>query len=317
MSWGDSLSNEGSDTHDAWYLIASVDFTGTFDFDRVTGGTGANGVGDGTLAAQSVPDVSVSGNCPSGPLTNGTANTVNAAFFDIPATISDTSPAFLTEAGLNPAGTTLISGLQIVYMQSASAPTSGDPGLWTPALDPADPTQNAAMVAWGGANSAVVSLPNAAGGDPFWLGARIVYADSSIGPNDPLPLTSWVGGSCGPVAEGGTGPIFSVTFDSVTALRVPGGVRVTWQTTYEDDVLGFNVYRTSDPNGTEADLVIGQTEAGHAGYSVDDLSASKGMDYYYVREITSSGQLGDRSPVVGITEIQDATGGRTRTSTLR
>ena len=118
MSWGDSLSNEGSDTHDAWYVIASVDFTGVYDFDRITGGTGANGVGDGTLAAQSVPDVSVAATCPNnGTVVQGSANAVDGNFFDIPVTISDTSPAFLTEAGLNPAGTPLIAGLEIVYWQ--------------------------------------------------------------------------------------------------------------------------------------------------------------------------------------------------------
>ena len=104
----------------------------------------------------------------------------------------------------------------------------------------------------------------------------------------------------------------------MTALRVPGGVRVTWKTTYEDDVLGFNVYRTSDPNGTEADFVVGSTEAGRVEYSVDDVTVTKDSQiYYYVREITTSGQLGDRSPVVSVTEIDDATGGRLRTSTLR
>jgi len=324
MSWGDTLSNEGTVAHDSWYAIASVDFTGTYDLDRITGGMSANGVGDGTIAAQSVPDVHFGDPsvCPDmvSPLCDANPNMFEPGFYDIEVVASDTSPPYLSEAGLNDPAAPLIVGLQVMYSASVTAPTTSDPAAWLPARDPASPSANVAgLIPFGGADTVTVSVPGNSA-SLWWLAVRVVYDDGTIngqtgpGPDAAAPrLASWVGGMCGPVNP--VGIILAVTFDYVSAEHTPDGVLIRWATLEEDDVLGFILHHATDPDGADSAIVVDSfTESVGPAYAYaitdDEVSPSPDTTYYYqVQEITSSGP-GMRSEWVEATVPGKAGAGR-------
>lgn len=74
------------------------------------------------------------------------------------------------------------------------------------------------------------------------------------------------------------------------ATRQPGQVLVTWQTTLEINVIGFNIYRSTSPYGQRElltpDMVLSQGMGGLGGsYQFIDLTAQEGVTYYYWLEV--------------------------------
>jgi len=214
LSFADTSSGEETVDHDAWYIVAAVEFDGSFDFDRIQGGDTAGGLGPADLLAQSVPDVSFTGmTCPD----NGAAivfpeNAVDGDYYDVTVDVSTTTPPFFTERGRDDSDSPLIVGLQVVFQRSLAAPRSSV-RRWLPARDPADPAdQIAGLIPWGGSASATVALPKVACGARHWLATRIVYKDATVnfqtgpGPDATGPrLVTPTGKSCGPVEEVGAG----------------------------------------------------------------------------------------------------------------
>jgi hypothetical protein len=312
--------------HGAWYVLASVDFQGgEYSLDRVTGVTGGCAAGDVPTAM--VPSVTIQGRtlaCTNDPTaTTGTNNSVDGTNYgDIQVNLSDSTGQWFNETGRN-AAPNLIAGFQIVY-KSAPEPTSSNyaTGGWIPVRDTANPTQARGIIPQGAAGPYTVTVPKAAA--PLWLAARVVYSAGATanptGTFDPATagpqVTSKVGPHCGPVNFGGI--VTAVTFDSITATRTHKGVLVRWTTSFEDDVNGFVVYRTSNPAGStdSADAVLPWASAHGPGLAYEFLdSAATGSDpyYYVIQEQTFSG-LGASSAVVAAQGLSDggAVGGRSR-----
>lgn len=86
-----------------------------------------------------------------------------------------------------------------------------------------------------------------------------------------------------------------ITINSFIATPLNGSIRLDWNTTYEENVLGFNVYRstTSTPdqklNGPMIPSVSGGSVSMGGSYTFTDTTASGGVLYnYWIQVVTSS-----------------------------
>ena len=91
---------------------------------------------------------------------------------------------------------------------------------------------------------------------------------------------------------------------SLRALRAPGGVALTWQTTEEFNTLGFRLYRASTPARQDAALatqgVIAATGNATGGsYAWFDAGAAPSETlYYWLQEIDTTGAVTEYGPVL-------------------
>jgi hypothetical protein len=73
-------------------------------------------------------------------------------------------------------------------------------------------------------------------------------------------------------------------------------INITWQTLQEVDLTGFNIYRSTSPDGTRG--LLGNLPAiGPSGYEFDDLTVVKGVTYYYWIEFVSKVNTFFENPV--------------------
>jgi len=84
-----------------------------------------------------------------------------------------------------------------------------------------------------------------------------------------------------------------VTLTAVTAQRVEGGVRVSWETAMEFENLGFHVYRSASPDGertrVNAELIAGTGTSDGAAYSIVDTEAPEsGTVFYWLEDVSTS-----------------------------
>ncbi|MBN1811968.1 MAG: hypothetical protein JXA14_09050 [Anaerolineae bacterium] len=87
----------------------------------------------------------------------------------------------------------------------------------------------------------------------------------------------------------------AVDITSFTATRAGSAVRVEWETANETDLLGFNVWRSKDVSGADAQLNETIIEADHPGtpmgssYTYVDAGVDAGNTYYYWLEAIETG----------------------------
>ena len=207
---------EGSASHGASYLVASVDRDASgFDFDRVTGAPGCTPA-DMPLAP--VAGVQIPGH--TGPcvgersvtmLSSWGSNAADCNYFDIELTLDEPFPVGYTE---DPGGAPpLIAGYEVMYSVtegfSPEEPTSSSPCSWSwwPVRDPADPARAKGVLPLGTAR-VTVAVPNSWVRN-IWFATRLVYQDASVNPPgsydpavEPGPLlTTPVSSHCGAVSQ--------------------------------------------------------------------------------------------------------------------
>lgn len=80
----------------------------------------------------------------------------------------------------------------------------------------------------------------------------------------------------------------AVTLTGFQALALPGEALLSWETIVEIDLLGFNIYRSSDTQGNDKILLTpeslepqGGTQPGNTRYSFSDPTAQPGETYTY------------------------------------
>jgi hypothetical protein len=92
--------------------------------------------------------------------------------------------------------------------------------------------------------------------------------------------------------EGGNAPT-AVTLAGFSVDQKPGRVIVSWQTAQEIDLLGFNLYRSSELGGERqrlnGTLIVAQWMGGLGGttYEFDSAGLAPGSAYYYWLEVVS------------------------------
>jgi hypothetical protein len=97
----------------------------------------------------------------------------------------------------------------------------------------------------------------------------------------------------------------AIEMDSFGAEPQGDGVRVTWQTATELDLVGFNLYRSSSRGGprtqVNAKLIASQMPGSAVGaaYSFVDGTVAKGGRYYYwLEELDVHGGTGQNGPAI-------------------
>ncbi len=95
-------------------------------------------------------------------------------------------------------------------------------------------------------------------------------------------------------------PLFPFELSSFTALSSPGGITLQWSTAREEDLLGWNVYRSADPNGpflrlNPVALPSGGDSQEDTEYIYQDTAAGEGRRYFYLVEGITLQGLPDRS----------------------
>ncbi|MBP7830717.1 MAG: NF038132 family protein [Kiritimatiellae bacterium] len=103
-----------------------------------------------------------------------------------------------------------------------------------------------------------------------------------------------------------------VTLTAVTAQRVDGGVRVSWETAMEFENLGFHVYRSTAPDGertrVNAELIAGTGTSDGAKYSIVDTTAPEsGTVFYWLEDVSTSFETETHEQVAVFDEL-DAEG---------
>jgi len=79
----------------------------------------------------------------------------------------------------------------------------------------------------------------------------------------------------------------AVTLAGFETISNIGQVRITWETAQEIEVVGFNIYRSTNPDGNRVkindDLIPSQNPGGLVGasYNLVDQDVEMGMKYYY------------------------------------
>lgn len=92
-------------------------------------------------------------------------------------------------------------------------------------------------------------------------------------------------------------PALYVAFDSYKAAQIEGGVRVTWTTSVELDVLGFHVYWGAEPDAlTRATTTRIPSTGPHSSY-VFDGALPEGYRYFQVVEVSATGAPPSSTPV--------------------
>ena len=78
-----------------------------------------------------------------------------------------------------------------------------------------------------------------------------------------------------------------VSLTDFTAIPLPHGIQLSWQTTQENNLLGFNLYRSESRDGLQVqinpELIPAVTPGQHQGnrYIYMDITAEMGKTYYY------------------------------------
>ena len=80
-----------------------------------------------------------------------------------------------------------------------------------------------------------------------------------------------------------------VTLGSMTAQRSEDGVLVSWETVMEFENLGFNLYRSTSPDGertlVNADLIAGTGTSDGRSYTFLDSAAPEGPVFYWLEDV--------------------------------
>lgn len=80
---------------------------------------------------------------------------------------------------------------------------------------------------------------------------------------------------------------------SFAATKVSNGIRVTWQTAQEIEIVGFNLLRSTNPNGpyvvVNPSLILAQSPGGLMGASYEflDTQVQPGVTYYYKLDVAN------------------------------